>query len=68
VSEVEFLVDGEWCCVDYFAEQAPAVKARTGDFWSELYWQPLGLLAVKHPKHGTVSIVPRYFAWRQVSA
>lgn len=61
---IEFLVDGEWCGVDHFAQQAPAVARRGDGFWRNLEWHNLGFLNVSHPEHGSIVIIPKYFAWR----
>lgn len=63
---IEFLVDGEWCNVDYLEANPAGVTFRRDNYWHSLEWLGLGLLHVKHPTHGTIGIVPQYYPWRFV--
>lgn len=64
---IEFFAAGQWCRPDYFAQQAASVTQRDDAYWHNFDWQSLGLLRVKHPEHGTIGIVPKYYPWREVA-
>lgn len=64
---IEFLVDGEWCRAAYGVPQA-ALLSNDPTWWRHCAWQMLGLLVVNHSVHGHVSIVPRYYPWRELAA